>query len=61
MDDRSRIVGLLFLGILGVGALALMGACALSRIDPPPAIAAAFGVAVGALAGLLPPTQGRGQ
>jgi hypothetical protein len=55
MDDRSRTIGVVVLGLLALGSLAVMAACAITSRDVPASVAAAFGTSVGALAGLLSP------
>jgi hypothetical protein len=58
-DDRdfSRTVGVAVLGALAGGAMVVMSLCAATGKEIPPAIAASFGVCVGAVAGLLSPRR----
>ncbi len=55
MRDFSRAIGLGVLGCLAIGCLWIMGNLALNGEQIPASIGAAFGTAVGALAGVLSP------
>lgn len=55
MDGWSRFAGIIVLGVLAAGALVIMGLCARDGREAPPTVSAAFGVSVGAIAGLLTP------
>jgi hypothetical protein len=55
VDDRSTAIGIVCLGLLAGGALAVMGALAVAGQQIPASIAAAFGTAAGSLATLLTP------
>ena len=60
MDDRSRTIGIVYLGAIALLALGLMGACTLYGQPVPASLGAAFGSAVGALAmSITPRGEGR--
>lgn len=57
MNDRAPFVGVCFLGILAVLSLGGIVAASTMGREVPPSLAAAFGVAVGALSGIISPTN----
>lgn len=58
MDDRTRGLAIIFLGVLGLGAVFGITACGIAHSEIPPSLTTTVLAVVASIAALAPPSSG---